>query len=176
MPLLRMLPWALWAALALFSAATYANLPDVIPNHFDAAGRVTSTTPRSWLSWSALPLIALATQAGLAWVSASLPRHPHWFNFPEKERFLRIPATYRAPVLDRMRQTLDAAAAFTVFVFTVVQVMVWRAALGHSPGALSLGLIIGTVMFVPGLLILTSRVNRAVDEADKRWTASERQA
>lgn len=175
MPVLRALPWAMWATLVLFTAATYGNLPDVIPNHFDASGRVTSTMQRSWWSWSAMPLIALVTQAGLAWISALLPRHPQWFNFPEKERFLRIPVEHRAPVIARMREVLDATGAFTVLVFGIVQVMMWRSALGHAPGGLSLGLIIGTVMFTPGILFLTSRVNSAVDEAERHWKASERQ-
>lgn len=174
MPVLRLLPWAMIAALVVFSAATYADLPAEIPRHFDAAGKVTSITPTSLVSWMMVPLIALVTQAGLAWVSALLPRHPQWFNFPEKERFLKIPAAYHAPVLARMQEVLHVTGTFTVLVFTLVQVMIWRSALGHAPGDLSLGLIVGSVMFTPGILIMTSRVNNAVDEAEKRWKAHER--
>lgn len=171
--MLRMLPWALWGALALFSVATYANLPEMIPKHFDAAGNVTSMMRRSPWSWGIIPLIALVTQAGIAWTSVVLPKKPHLFNFNEKERFLRIPVTYHGPVIERMREMLDITGAFTVLVFATVQVMIWRSALGHPPGGMSLGLIIGTVLFTPGILILVSRVNTAVDEAEKRWKAAE---
>lgn len=174
MPLLRALPWAMWATLLLFSVATYGDLPPEIPQHFNAAGKVTSTMPKSPLSWMMVPGIALVSLAGLGWLSAVLPKKPHLFNFPEKERFLKIPDAYRAPVIARMRETLDVTNIFMVLVFGTVQVMIWRAGLGDSPGGYSVGLIIGTVMFTPGIFLMTSRVNSAVDEAEKRWKASER--
>lgn len=173
MPVLRMLPWALWGALALFSVATYANLPEMIPRHFDAAGNPTAMMPRSPWSWAMIPLIALVTQAGIAWTSSVLPKKPHLFNFSDKERFLRIPSAYRGPVIARMREMLDVTGAFTVLVFATVQVMVWRSALGHPPGGISLGLIIGTVLFTPFVFILLSRANAAVDEAERRWKSAE---
>ena len=168
-----MLPWAMWGALALFSVATYTSLPEMIPKHFDAAGNVTSMMERSPWSWGIIPIIALVTQAGIAWTSSILPKKPHLFNFNEKERFLRIPEAYRPPVIQRMREMLDVTGAFTVLVFATVQVMIWRSALGHPSDGISLGLIIGTVLFTPGILILVSRVNTAVDEAEKRWKAAE---
>lgn len=176
MPVLRMLPWALWGALALFSVATYANLPEMIPRHFDAAGNPTAMMQRSPWSWAMIPLIALVTQAGIAWTSSVLPKKPHLFNFSDKERFLRIPPAYRGPVIARMREMLDVAGALTVLVFATVQVMIWRSALGHPADGMSLGLILGTVMFTPGILILVSRVNTAVDDAEKRWKAAEGEA
>lgn len=91
MPLLRVVPWAMWGALAIFSVATYSSLPSEIAQHFNAAGEVTSTTPKSLLSWLMVPGIALLTMAGLSWLSSLLERQPGLFNFPEKERFLKIP-------------------------------------------------------------------------------------
>lgn len=173
MPVLRMLPWALWGALALFSVGTYTTLPEMIPQHFDAAGNVTATMPRSPWSWAMLPIIALVAHLFVAGTSALLPRKPHLFNFSDKERFLRIPEAYRGPVIQRMREMLDVTAAFMMLVFGAVQVMVWRSALGHPSDGMSLGLIVVTVMTTPALLFLVSRVNTAVDEAEKRWKAAE---
>lgn len=176
MPLLRVVPWAMWGALAIFSVATYSSLPSEIAQHFNAAGEVTSTTPKSLLSWLMVPGIALLTMAGLSWLSSLLERQPGLFNFPEKERFLKIPAAYRGPVIVRMRETLDVTNIFVALVFCVVQLMIWRAGLGDSASGYSIGLIVGTVLFTPLVLLMTSRVNSAVDEAEKRWKASERKA
>ncbi|HRN52056.1 MAG TPA: DUF1648 domain-containing protein [Gemmatimonadaceae bacterium] len=176
MPVLRALPWALWAALALFSVATYTTLPEMIPRHFDAAGNPTAMMQRSPWSWAMIPIIALVTQVGIAWTAAVLPRKPHLFNFSDKERFLRIPAAYQGPVIEKMREMLDITGAFTVLVFATVQVMVWRSAMGHAADGMSLGLILVTVMFTPAILILISRVNTAVEEAEKRWKSAEGEA
>ncbi|WKW13211.1 DUF1648 domain-containing protein [Pseudogemmatithrix spongiicola] len=174
MPMLRVLPWALCAALALFSFATYGSLPESIPQHFDAAGNITSSTPRSPWSWAMVPIVAFATQALLAGLGALLPRQPELFNFSAKERFLRLPAEYRGPVVERMRELLDVTSAFTVLVFGIVQFMIWRAAFGHSADGLVIGLIVVSVLFTPGIFLLTGRVNTAVDEAEQRWNASQR--
>lgn len=174
MPILRILPWALCAALALFSVATYGSLPESIPQHFDAAGNVTSSAPKSAWSWAIVPIIAVASQALLAGLGSLLPRQPELFNFSAKERFLKLPAEYRRPVIERMRELLDVTSAFTVVVFGIVQFMIWRAALGHSADGLVIGMIIVTILFTPGVFMLSSRVNNAVDEAEQRWQANER--
>jgi uncharacterized membrane protein len=176
MPLLRMLPWALWAALLLFSVATYEDLPAAIPRHLNASGAVTATTTKSLLSWLMVPGIGLLMLAFISGLAALLPKKPQLFNFPEKERFLTIPEAYRGPVIARMRETLDVTNVFMVLVFGIVQIMMWRVSRGDSAQGYSLGLIIGTILFTPGIFLLTARVNRAVDEAEQRWKASGRKA
>lgn len=173
MPVLRLLPWIVWVALVLFSVATYGNIPGDIPRHLNAAGEVTADIPRSFLGWMLLPIIAFLTQALMTWLTSLLPRRPDLFNFSEKERLLRIPEAYRGPVLDRMRDTMDVLGLMTMIVMAYVQVMMWRAALGDSAKGLSVWLIVATVMFTPLALIMTSRVNTAVDEAERRWKAAE---
>lgn len=172
MPLLRILPWATWFALALFSVATYSTLPELIPKHLDAAGNVTSTLPRAPWSWGLVPLVALVMLIALNWISSQLERRPQYFNFPEKERFLRIPHEYRGPVIERMREMLTITSSVMVLVFAAVQVMMWRTAMGHSAKGLSLALMVGVVMSTPALLVLVSRVNNAVDVAERRWKAA----
>ena len=174
MPILRVLPWGLCGALVLFSVATYVTLPEMIPQHFDAAGNITAMTERSWGSWAAIPIIAVVTLVFLAGLSAAITRKPQLFNFPEKERFLRIPEAHRGPVIDRMREMLDVAASVTVLVFSLVQFMIWRTALGNPAGGLSIGLVVLPLVAAPGLLVMLSRINGAVDEAEQRWQASER--
>lgn len=173
MPLLRALPWVLWLALVLFSVATYTNLPEQIPQRFDASGEVTKVMSKSLVTWFLLPAIAGAVQLLLSWMGTWASRKPELFNFPEKERFLKIPPAYRGPVIERLREMVDITGAFTMLVMAYVQVMIWRAALGQSPGGMSVGLIVVTVLFTPFVFILLSRANAAVDEAERRWKSAE---
>jgi uncharacterized membrane protein len=174
MPLLRLLPWLLWVTLVLFSVATYASLPERIPQHLNAAGEVTRTMQRTVWSWLLLPAIAGATLGFVTWCGAFVARRPEYFNFPEKERFLKIPSEFHGPVLERMRETLDVTGVFLIVVMAYVQFMMWRSAQGTNVQGMSLGLLVGTIMFTPGILILTSRVNTAVDDAERRWKDAER--
>lgn len=174
MLLFRALPWLMWVTLVLFSVATYSTLPDQIPQHLNAAGEVTRTMQRSFWSWLLLPGIAGLTLGLVSWSGAFVARKPQYFNFPEKERFLKIPAEFHGPVLVRMRETLDVTGIFLILVMGYVQFMMWRSAQGTNVQGMSIGLIVGTVMFTPAILILTSRVNTAVDEAEQRWKSAER--
>lgn len=168
----RILPWALWAALMVFSVATFHGLPSEIPQHFNSAGAVTDTAPATWFSWLMLPAIAGVVQIFLTWLTLLLPTQPELFNFPEKERFLKIPEAYRGDVIARMQLTLDVIATLTMVVLAGVQVLIWRAALGYSPKyLLPIGLI-GTVLFIPLTLVLTSRVNHATEDAERKWKAA----
>lgn len=168
---LRILPWALWVALLLFTAATYSALPAEIPQQLDFAGRVTRSTPRGWLSWMMLPLISGLILGVLTVLRASLPKRPQHFNFPEKERFLRLPPRYRALVIPHMQATLDFTSVFLVLTMGGVQYTLWRTALGERTDGLELMIPLGSVIVLPLLLILTSRVNTATEDAERKWKA-----
>ncbi len=172
MMLLRLLPWELWAALVGFSAATYKSLPAAIPRHLDFSGAVTSTVPRTWLAWMLIPIIALATQALLLWLTLYIAKVPELFNFPEAEKFLKLPPAYRGDVIPRMQQTLDAVGVFTMVVMGAVQVLMFFAAKGYALPHASIFLMVSTIVLVPGLMLMTSRVNSAVEVAEKKWRAS----
>lgn len=169
---LRILPWALWVAIAVFSVATFGELPAEIPRHLSAAGDVTRSTPTSWWSWMLLPIIAFVTLGLLSGIEAALPKRPDLFNFPEKERLLALPPEYRRDVIREMQMVLSATAVLAMLVFGVVQVVMWRAAHGH-PTSFALPLIsVSAIAFVPVVLLLTSRVNNATIEADRRFKAA----
>ncbi len=172
MMVLRLLPWALCLALVFFSVATYSSLPAAIPQHLNTAGEVTRTAATTWVSWMLLPLVAVAIQGLMTGLTLLLPKRPDLFNFPEKERFLKLPLEYRGDVIPRMQQTMDALGALTVLVLFGVQVMLWRVALGHSPSNVFPILILCTVVFLPAALVLTARVSSATEEAHKKWSAA----
>lgn len=169
---LRLLPWAMWVAMLVFSVATYSALPAEIPQHMNLAGEVTRTARTTWLSWMVVPIIAGATQALLTGLTLLLPSRPDLFNFSDKERFLKLPPAHRGDVIPRMQQTLDVFGALSMLVMASVQVMMWRAALGHPTKNAVPFLLIGTVIFVPLAVWLTSRVSAAVEESYKRWRAT----
>lgn len=172
MTVLRLLPWVLWVALVGFSVATFNSLPAEIPRHLNTAGAITSSVPRTWFSWMLLPIFALATQWLMFGISHHLPKNPALFNFPEKEKFLKLPAAYRGDVIPRMQDTMDAVGVFAMVVFCAVQWVMWRAAHGHATGNFSVFLMVGTIGLVPAILLMTSRVNTAVEIAEKKWRAA----
>lgn len=155
-----------------FAAATYGGLPERVPMRLTLDGEVTRSTARSPLAWFGLPAVALLTFALLQWVSSLLPRQPELFNFPDKERFLRLPREYHAPVVEEMRGVLDVTAALTLLVLVLVQLLLWRVAHGRAPGALAAGPWLGLAI-LPVLLLCLTRVNAAVDRQERRWRERE---
>ncbi len=170
--LLRILPWAIVSGLTLFSVATYAGLPAEIPRHLNSAGEATRSVELTWMSWMLLPFIAAATQAFMTWLTLLLPSKPDLFSFAEKERFLKLPREYQGDTIVRMQATMDIIAGFTMLVLFAVQVVLWRTAMGHPSKNTLPFLMVGTIVFLPLALVLTSRVSAAANAAEKKWRAA----
>lgn len=169
MPATRLLPWAILTGMVLFAAATYGGLPEQVPSHIDFDGEVTRSSAKSFWSWFLLPIIAVVTQALLTWLTFVLSREPKWFNFPDKERFLRLPKEYHPPVVRWMQLTMDAAGIVVALTMFAVQWLLWRSAMGEPQG-LGLALIlVSSVMTGPAILILTTKVTEEVERQEKRW-------
>jgi uncharacterized membrane protein len=171
--LLRILPWAIVAVHLLFAIAIYPSLGPTVPTHLDFAGQVTRTRPTSWVEWFGLPMVGVATLVLLQGIGALLPKHPQLFNFPEKERFLRIPRAYHGPVLALMRATLDLTGVIVTVIFLLVHVMLWLAGDGEAPAAMHVVILLLTVGTLPMILVVTSKINTAVEEAERRWKEDE---
>lgn len=159
----RALPWIVLLGLLVFAAATYAGLPDDLPTKISGRGVITQTAPKSVVNWFALVGIAALTQGFLTWLTVLLPAKPELFNFPEKERFLKLPAEYQRPVIARMQFALDIIAAGTMLLMSYVQWLLWRTAMGQSQGGGLVGIIVFTVCIGPAALLLVSRVSAEVD-------------
>ncbi len=169
---LRLLPWALWVALAVFSVATFSELPAEMPRHLSASGDVTRSVPTSFGGWMLLPGIALATLGMLSGIEALLPRRPDLFNFPEKERLLALPPEYRRDAVREMQTVMQATAVLVMLLLGGVQVMMWRAAQGLSTRSALPVIIISAIAFLPLVLWLTSRVSNATIDAERRFRAA----
>lgn len=166
---LRILPWALLVGLFAFAFGTYDTLPAEIPTHVNSAGEPTRVVAKSLGKWLLLPLVALGVQALMAGISALLPKRPDLFNFPEKARLLTLPPAYQAPAVAWMRVTLDISALMTLLIMGYVQWMLWRTALGHREGAGMAVIMVGTILMLPAILIVVSKVNDATIEGERRW-------
>ena len=152
----------------LFSVVVFWELPDQLPQHFDVTGAPKRFVETSASSWFLLPAIALATWGMITAVAHRLPSHPEWFNFPEKARFLALPADYRAPVVKEMRSMLGVANMLVAVLMLVIQLMMWQQAVHGSAGPLAplpLGL---SALLVPVMLVWLVRLRRAMVAAEQR--------
>ena len=168
MPLLRLAPWAIHCIHWAIAFGLYPTLPSRIPTHLDFGGAVTATSTTSWTSWFGFPLVAVATSALIAGLSAYLPKKPSLFNFPDKARFLRLPREAQEPVIVVMRSMLDLTAAGVALVMASAHALLWYATQGPVPAAAHVLLLLLTVLLGPVLLVYSSRVSTAVDEAERR--------
>lgn len=172
MRILRFLNIGLALALVLFAIATYGVAPEQVPLHLDLSGEPTRLGEKGLLAWFGLSGIAVASYVLIQFISTQLPAKPHWFNFAEKERFLRLPPEYRGPVMAEMRTMLEVVAFGMLLTMGVVQVLVWRVATGRPTAGLTL-LPVLAVLITPVALIWLSRVQHAVEAQEKRWRAEQ---
>ncbi len=172
MSITRTLPWCLLVGMIVFAAATYAGLPAEIPTHIDANGIVKNAVPTTAVNWFLLPGIAVLTQALLTWITLLLPSKPQLFNFPDKDRFLALPAKYQRPIIEMMQTTMDIIGALVVLTMAYVQWLLWRTAMGTPQTLGVLGVVVSSVVIAPVALVMTSRISTRVDEQEKRWRAN----
>jgi uncharacterized membrane protein len=99
------------ALLLIYVAAAvigWLTLPDRIPVHFGLGGAADAWTRTSAVSWFGLCAITIAISWLLYLVSTRGPLE--LWNIPEKERFLRLTAQQREPVLELLRSFMAGAA------------------------------------------------------------------
>ena len=166
---LRPIAWGLLLATIALAIVAYAQLPDRIPMHLGIDGRPGSFREKGLFSWFLLPGMALLLQLLLEGVTIALPSKPHLFNFPDKARFLALPAEYRAPVIREMQAMLDATAVGMQALMLSVIYTLWRAAMGARGGPGSAIITVGAVILSPLLLLWLLRVTAAVDREERRW-------
>ena len=157
-------------ALLGFAVATYPGLPGEIPVHLDASGDPTRFEVTTPMSWFALSGITLLTFGALQVVSMMLPKRPHLFNFPDKDRFLALPAEYRSPVIVEMQVVLEVCTILTLLTLWMVQLLMWRKAMGADAGLLEVAPFLGFLV-APVVLALMTRVSSATEREERRWKA-----
>jgi uncharacterized membrane protein len=128
----RLLNLLLLAALLAGSAVAWPSLPARIPAHFDFAGTPDRWVQTTWFSWFALPLLAVALNVLLFGVAALSTRNPRYINLPGKERLLALPVERQQSVMATIREGLEALAAPLTLAFGLIQLGVYRTAIGQG--------------------------------------------
>ncbi|AMW06061.1 DUF1648 domain-containing protein [Gemmatimonas phototrophica] len=156
-------------ALVATSILLYPQLPDMIPRSIDANGRAGGMIARSPFSWGFPIAICISVALVVEVIRAKLPTRPDLFNFPGKEQLLRLPAEYHGEVVSQMQLFMDITNAQMLVVFALVQWMLWRGAHGQRSEALTIALLVLPVLLLVGMGLLLSRLQEAVDRAQRRY-------
>lgn len=160
----------LLAGLWLGSLVAWPHLPARMPIHFGINGRADHWVETSLLAWFGLPLLALALVLGNAALVRWLPRRPELFNHPDKQRFLALPAPYRAPVIRRMQEFLHWISVQVVLLFGLIQVAILRTALGATSSTFMVAVLVLAVAVLPMLLLWNvSRVQAEITRQFRRF-------
>jgi uncharacterized membrane protein len=127
--------WLVLAGLWLMILLNYADLPDTIPTHFNAAGKVDDYGSKSTIFL--LPVIATLLYGGMT----RLNLFPHIFNYTKK-----ITAENALAEYTNSTQMMRYVKLVIVFLFTIIVFKTIQTANGKSEG---LG-----IWFLPLVLVL----------------------
>lgn len=165
----KVLNWGVLIAHGLFAVAVYPSLPDSVPTGLNAAGAARGMAPTSIVSWFFLWGIALGVFSMMQFIASRLDEQPELFNFSEKERLLALPVAFREPVIAEMRRFMHAVGAMTGSTMLLVQISMWRSALGERPSGLLAAVLVIAVLITPLLFLLLSRISGAVESAESAF-------
>jgi len=118
----------------------HERLPERIPVHFGPGGRPDGWAGKSYLSAFGLLIAAAGMLLLMAFVSRLSAK---WYNFPGKERVLRLPPEQQAYVIAPMQEALAWLGAAIGVGFSLACRQTWQVALGERAG------ISAALMFVP---------------------------
>lgn len=168
----RFLNWGMLIGHGVFALAIYPSLPAQIPGGLTASGAPRGMQPTSLVSWLLLWGIAAGVFAMMQVISSRLGEQPELFNFSEKQRLLALPKPFQASVVAAMRQFMHTVGALTGSLLFVVQVALWRSALGEKPTTLLSVVLVLAVMTTPLIFLLIGRVSAAVEVAETEFRRS----
>jgi uncharacterized membrane protein len=106
----------------------YEHLPQRIPIHFGAAGRPDGWAGKGFFSVYGLLIAGAAMLVVMALVFRLSAR---WYNFPGKERVLRLPPAQQAYAIAPMQELLAWIGAAIAIAFSFAARQTWEIALGQ---------------------------------------------
>jgi uncharacterized membrane protein len=146
------------AALLIFSATVYGDLPARIPTHFNAAGIPDGFGPRN--RWWLLPAISVVSAVVTVGISLMLPSRPDLLNVPSKSEILALPPAAQAAVVRQAQPGLMGLSLMVAGVFLFLQYATWQVALGRAgarTGSLVVIVPIFAIVLFPAILLPVSR-------------------
>jgi uncharacterized membrane protein len=146
------------AALLIFSATVYGDLPARIPTHFNAAGIPDAFGPRT--RWWLLPAICVATTSLTLGITLAIPGRPDLLNLPSKPEILKLPFAAQQAVVRQAQPGLMLLALSVVILFVWMQYATWQIAQGRSTGGLGSAIIIMpifSIALLPAILLPARR-------------------
>ena len=165
---LRFLSWGLVIALFAHAAATYGTLPARIPTHLGFNGVADRFRDRSLGLWFLLAGVSVGILVLFDFLTRVMRTRPELLNIPDRERFVRLPAQFRAPVDTVIATMMDSTVIAVVLVMGLIQWHQWRIAIGQS-GAPRVLLLLAPFPIIFVVLLQVVRISAAVDAADRRW-------
>jgi uncharacterized membrane protein len=164
-----MIVWIALVALVGAAGLAYQALPEMIPAHISASGKVARYVPRSPLMWG-LPLLTVVASVVLVDVlAARLPRNVAIFNFPGKEQLLKLPEEYRTESVQLMQRFMDYVNLQLVLTFAVIQWTYWRGAHGASTQTETIALLVMSPVLLVFIGLYIQKIQNAVDDAQRRY-------
>lgn len=165
----RLATWLGLLALVIATAAIYPSLPASIPRSIGASGRAEGMVTRTPLMWGLPVAIAVATMLLLEWLRARLPAKPELFNFPGKERLLKLPPEYRTEAIRSMQGFMDVMNLQLLVTFALVQWMIWRGAHGQGMQGVTIALLLMNPLMLVVMGLYLSRLQTVVDAATRKY-------
>lgn len=154
----------------IFTLATFNDLPDRFPVHFNGAGEPNRWTGKDWGSWLMLPLVGLGLwllMMGSAKMVDWARKNPKYLSMPDKKRFLALPPERQAPVWQVTRNMMHWIALPTLWMMAYAQYATWQVARGAWARLEDwpIFVLLGLIGLVTGLSIvgLVRATRRAVD-------------
>lgn len=159
----------LLVALVGGSLLAWPGLPGEIPIHFGSSGEPDRWADTTLLSWFGLPVLAAALSLVLYLTALIVPTRPEWINMPDKKRFLALPEGARGPVYRRVQTILHLAVTDLLLVFGLLQLAVYREALGSLGSGYIVAVLVVAVGSAPLIAVYAIvGLQQALDEAWRR--------
>jgi uncharacterized membrane protein len=147
------------AALLVFSATVYGELPMRIPTHFNAAGIPDGFGPRT--RWWFLPIVSLVSTALTVGSAFLLPRWPDLLNLPRKAEILALPPAAQAAVVRQAQPGMMLAGLGMAIFSLLLQYATWEVANGRTGfGIGRFGIIVPVVcvaLLLPAIILPVNR-------------------
>lgn len=138
----------------------WPRVPDRVPIHFGFGGAADGWADAA-TGWFILPLVAVSTAALIAGAMRLARTSPELWNVPDRQRFLALPESERAPIVATLERFVGLTALFVTLVFVVLHAGIYSTAVGWTdglPGPVTLFIFGGVAAVLVAALVMNRRL------------------